>query len=128
MMESKMKDKSFSFAVEMVLLFDRLRDNRKEYALSKQLLRSGTSIGALIREAQNAESKADFEHKLGIAQKECDETLYWLELLDKTDYLSECEFSKLHSVANELLKMIRSAIITSRSKPYPPNKLITHNT
>ena len=69
MMESKMKDKSFSFAVEMVLLFDRLSDNRKEYVLSKQLLRSGTSIGALIREAQNAESKADFEHKLGIDKK-----------------------------------------------------------
>ena len=64
-----MKDKSFSFAVEMVLLFDRLSDNRKEYVLSKQLLRSGTSIGALIREAQNAESKADFEHKLGIDKK-----------------------------------------------------------
>ena len=116
MNESKMKDKSFSFAIELVRLYEWLRDNRKEFVLSKQLVRSGTSIGALIREAQNAESRADFEHKLGIAQKECDETMYWLELLSKTNYLSENEFARFHSVANELLRMIRSAILTSRSK------------
>ena len=93
-----MKDKSFSFAVEMVLLFDRLSDNRKEYVLSKQLLRSGTSIGALIREAQNAESKADFIHKFTISAKEAEDTEYWLllckhskKLRDTTSLLSDLE-------------------------------------
>ena len=66
-----------------------LLENKKEYVLSKQVLRSGTAIGALVREAQNAESKADFIHKLGVAQKENDETLYWLELLFETEYLGE---------------------------------------
>ena len=89
--------------------------------MSKQLLRSGTAIGALIREAQNAESKADFIHKLGIAQKECDETIYWLELLQETNYLQPKEFDSIHMQATALLKMIRSAIITSKKK------LITHN-
>jgi len=93
--------------------------------MSKQLLRSGTSIGAMIREAQNAESKADFEHKLGIAQKECDESLYWLELLRATDHLIEKDFISYQSDASELLKMIRSAIITSKSKNYPQKP--THN-
>ena len=119
MKELNMKDKSFSFAIEIIRLYSFLRENRKEYVLSKQLLRSGTSVGALIREAQNAESKADFEHKLGIAQKECDETLYWLELLGRTKYLSEVEFERLHTIANEILKMLRSAILTSKSKPKP---------
>lgn len=112
-----MKDKSFSFAIEIIKIYTILRENRKEYVLSKLLLRSGTSVGAMIREAQNAESKADFEHKLGVAQKECDETLYWLELLGRTNYLAEGDFERLHSIANEILKMLRSAILTSKSKP-----------
>jgi len=70
--------KSFSFAIRIVKLYQYLVAEKKEYVLSKQLLRSGTAVGALVREAQNAESKADFIHKLGIAQKECDETIYWL--------------------------------------------------
>ena len=89
-------------------------ENKKEYILSKQLLRSGTAIGALVREAQNAESSADFIHKLGVAQKENDETLYWLELLFETSYLEEKEYTSMHKDAIELLKMIRSAIITSK--------------
>ena len=68
-----------------------LSHDKKEFVLSKQILRSGTSIGALVREAQNAESKADFIHKLAIAQKECDETIYWLELLIQSGYLTEQE-------------------------------------
>ena len=71
------------FAVRIVRLYGHLTQKRKEYVLSKQLLRSGTAIGALYREAEYAESKADFIHKLGIAQKECNETLYWLELLKR---------------------------------------------
>ncbi len=115
MSESILKDKSFLFAIKIVKLYKYLKENRQEYILSKQLLRSGTSIGAMIREAKNSESKADFQHKLGIAQKECDESIYWFELLCKTDYISENEFSSLRLEANELLRMIRSSILTSKS-------------
>jgi len=82
--------------------------------MSKQLLRSGTSIGALVREAQNAESSKDFIHKLSISQKECDESIYWLELLKATEYINELEFESLNNDAIELLKMLRSSIITSK--------------
>ena len=109
-----LKDKSFQFALRIVKLYKYLADEKKEYVLSKQLLRSGTSIGANIREAQNAQSKPDFIHKLSISQKECDEVLYWLELLHQSEYLTEIEFNSIHSEANELLKMLRSAIITSK--------------
>ena len=112
--KSIIKDKSFAFAVRIVRLYKHLCENKKEYVLSKQLLRSGTAVGALVREAQNAESQKDFIHKLGIAQKECDETNYWLELLKETDYLTDKEFESINSEATELLKMIRSAIITSK--------------
>ena len=114
--KSLIKDKSFAFAVRIVRLYKHLCENKKEFVLSKQLLRSGTAVGVLVREAQNAESKADFIHKLGIAQKECDETTYWLELLKETDYLTDKEFESINSEATELLKMIRSAIITSKKK------------
>ena len=77
-------------------------------------MRSGTAIGALVREAQNAESTKDFIHKLSISQKECDETIYWLELLKATDYINEQEFESLNNEAIELLKMLRSSIITSK--------------
>ena len=79
------------------------------------MLRSGTSVGAKVREGNNAESKADFIHKLGIAQKETDETIYWLKLLKETDYLSQTEFSSIYSNADELLKLIRSIILTATS-------------
>jgi four helix bundle protein len=106
--------KSFAFAVRVVNLFKYLTETKKEFVLSKQLLRSGTSVGANSREAQNAESKADFIHKLAIAQKECDESIYWIELLFETEYISKSEFESLKTDANELLKMIRSAIITAK--------------
>lgn len=110
------KDRSFLFAKRIIKLYKYLADNKKEFVISKQLLRSGTAVGALVREAQNAESKADFIHKLGIAQKECDESLYWLELLHESDYLAEKEFISIQKEATDLLKMIRSAIITTKSK------------
>ena len=84
--------------------------------MSKQLLRSGTAVGALVREAQNAESKADFIHKLGIAQKECDESIYWLELLKETDYLLDIELMSLKNDASEILKIIRSSILTIKQE------------
>lgn len=109
-----LKDKSFHFAVRIVNLHKYVRETKMEYILTKQLLRCGTSIGANIREAQNAESSLDFIHKLGIAQKEADETLYWLELLKETSYLTEKEFTDIQKDAAELLKMIRSAILTKK--------------
>lgn len=114
--KSILKDKSFAFALGIIKLYKFLVKNKKEYVLSKQLLRSGTSIGANIREAQNAQSLADFIHKLSIAQKECDESLYWLELLHHSEYISEKEFLEKQQQATSLLKMLRSAIMTSKSK------------
>jgi four helix bundle protein len=107
-----LKSKSFNFAVRVTRLYKYILENKQEYVLNKQLLRSGTAVGALIREAQNAESTADFIHKLAIAQKECDESIYWLELLKQTDYISKKEFESINKDAVELLKMIRSAILT----------------
>lgn len=109
-------EKSFSFAVRVVKLCQYLQSEKKEFVLSKQLLRSGTAIGALVREAQNAESSADFIHKLSISQKKCDETIYWIELLKAANYILENEFSSIHADATELLKIIRSVIITMKQK------------
>ena len=121
-MKSKnvLKEKSFDFAVRIVNLYKYLVSEKKEYVLSKQLLRSGTAIGALHREAEQAESKADFIHKLAIAQKECNESIYWLELLKKTDYLSESQFESINSDAVELIKLITS-IIKSAKKSLTTN-------
>jgi four helix bundle protein len=91
-----------------------LVSEKKEFVISKQFLHSVTSIGANVREAINAQSKADFIHKLSISQKECDETMYWLELLKETNYISENEFNSIHLQSNEILKIIRNIIITSK--------------
>lgn len=98
-----------------MILYKYLCEEKKEYVMSKQVLRSGTAIGALVREAQNAESSKDFIHKLSIAQKESDETCYWLEVLKRTDFLTENEFLGINNDAIELLKILRSAIITSKN-------------
>ena len=113
--KSILKDKSFLFALEIVKLYQLIVSDKKEFVLSRQLLRSGTSVGANIRESQNAQSRADFIHKLSIAQKECDETLYWLELLYESEYIDNSQFNLNHSAAEELLKMLRSAIITTKN-------------
>ena len=84
--------------------------------MSKQLLRSGTAVAALYREAEHAESKADFIHKLAIAQKECNESIYWLELLVETNYLGKTEFESINGDAIELLKMLTSIIKTTKSR------------
>jgi four helix bundle protein len=83
------RDKSFQFALRIVKLYRYLKEEKKEYVLSKQILRSGTAIGALVRESQHAESKADFIHKLSIALKEANETDYWIELLFQSGYIEE---------------------------------------
>lgn len=92
--ENPIKDKSFVFAVRIVNAYKSLTTEHKEFVMSKQLLRSRTAVGALHREAEQAESKADFVHKLGIAQKECNETMYWLELLHATEYLESFQMPR----------------------------------
>ena len=122
---SPIREKSMKLAVRVVRLSQYLIREKRENILSKQLLRSGTSIGANIREARNGESTADFLHKLAIAQKEADETLYWLEILFRTDYLTEAEFQSMYQDTNEMLRMIRSAIMTK--KKATSQRGITHN-
>lgn len=112
MSKSILQQKSFLFAIRIVKLYKLIAETKKEFVMSKQVYRSGTAVGALIREAQNAESKMDFIHKLAIAQKECDETLYWLELLKATSYISETEFDSIANDNIELLKMLKSSILT----------------
>ena len=111
--KTPLKNKSFAFAVRIVKAYKFLIVKR-EYVLSKQLLRSGTAIGALYREAQYAESTADFIHKLAVAQKETNETLYWLELLKETNHFSEKEFQSLFYECEELIKLITSIIKTTK--------------
>ena len=114
MSESIVKTKSFELAIRGVNFYKYLVAEKKEYIMSKQFLRSVTSVGANVREAVNAQSKPDFIHKLSIAQKEYDESLYWLELLKETNYISELEFESIYQQNNEVLKIIRSIIITSK--------------
>lgn len=109
-----LRDKTFQLAVWIVRLYKYLVEGKKEYALSKQILRAGTNPGAMVREALNAESGLDFVHKLGIAQKETGETQYWLELLYASNYLSETEFRSLYQDADEVMKLIRSTILTKK--------------
>jgi four helix bundle protein len=115
MKENTLKEKSFSFAVLIVELYKNLQESKKEYVLTKQLLRTGTSIGANIREAEFAESKTDFIHKLAIAQKECSETIYWIELLLITKYLENQNYDRIHSNSIELMKLLTASIKTAKS-------------
>lgn len=114
MSESIIKNKSYQLAILGVTFYKILVSDKKEFVMSKQFLRSVTSVGANVREAVNAQSKADFIHKLSISQKECDETMYWLELLRDTDYISTEEFKKIYPQCEEVLRIIRSIIITSK--------------
>ena len=114
MKESILKIKSYKFAIRIVKLYQFLSGEKKEFVLSKQILRSGTAIGALIREAEFAQSKADFTNKMNVALKEANETSYWLEILKDTDYLNEKIFQSLHSDCEELIKMLVSSVKTSK--------------
>ena len=106
------KEKSKTFAVRIIRLYKYLCDQKKEYVLSNQLLRSGTSIGANIAESECAISKKDFLSKIYIALKECAETMYWLELLFATDYLSKDEYSSIFSDCEELRKILSATTKT----------------
>ncbi len=110
-------EKSFAFALRVVRLYQYLCDEKHEYVMSKQLLRSGTAIGALVREAEHAESRADFIHKLSIALKEANETQYWLELLHRSDYIAPNGYASIHQDSNELIKLLASIIKTTKSNP-----------
>ncbi len=116
MSDNVIKTKSFSFALRIVKLYQFLSIEKKEFVLSKQLLRSGTAIGSLVREAEHAESKLDFVHKLAIAQKEANETDYGLELLFQSEYLNEIQFQSLNSDIAEINKILASIIITTKQK------------
>ena len=109
------KTKSYAFAIRIVKLYKFLNGEKKEYVLSKQLLRCGTSVGALIREAEHAESKSDFKHKLSVAQKEINETIYWLDLLKDTNYLMSEQYESIQKDAIEIIKIITSIIKTLKS-------------
>jgi four helix bundle protein len=109
------KEKSFDFAIRIIKLYKHLIEKKKEFVISKQLLRSGTAIGALIRESEHAESNPDFIHKMSVALKEANETEYWLLLLNKTNFISEKEFLSIHSDIEELLRILISIIKTSKN-------------
>ena len=113
-MEQTAERKSFLFAVRIVKLCKYLSCSKKEHVLSKQLLRAGTSIGANIAEAEQAQSRADFISKMSIALKEAVETNYWLRLLQASEYLSEAEFSSIYSDCRELEKMLTAIVKTAK--------------
>ena len=114
MRENAIVEKSMLFAVRIVRLYQHLTDARREFVMSKQALRSGTSIGANVREAESAQSKADFVAKCSIALKECDETGYWLELLKRTEYISSAQYDSIESDRKELFALLTSIIKTSK--------------
>ena len=114
--KSPLRDKSYSFSIKIVRLSQKLVSERKEFVLSKQVLCSGTAIGALIRESEFAASKADFINKLTVSLKEANETEYWLMLLHGTDYLTKVDFESLQSECKELIAMLVSSIKTMKIK------------
>ena len=113
--DNVVQDKSYAFAVRIVRLYRHLAEKKKEYVLSKQILRCGTSIGANVEEAIGGQSRADFVSKMSIAYKEARETAYWLRLMKDTEYLSAVQFASLHTDALELCRII-SAIQRSTKK------------
>lgn len=107
-------EKSFEFAIQIVRIVKELQNTQKEYVLSKQLIRSGTSIGAMVREAEHAESKKDFTHKMAIGLKEANETRYWLDLLHKSDYIKLETYSSIHSEAEQIIRLLAAIVKSSR--------------
>lgn len=114
--DSIIQKKSYAFALEIIKLYKILISEKKEFVLSKQLLRSGTSIGANVNEALSGESKKDFIHKLSIALKKAKETSYWLNLLKDSEYLSGEAFIAIISSCNELIKILSSIILTTKER------------
>ena len=121
MKENPVKDKSFAFALRVVKLAKYLESEKKEFVLSRQVLRSGTAIGALVREAEHAESGADFVHKMNIALKEANETLYWLDLLHQGGYIDRRSYDSIASAGEELIKLLIAIVKTSKATSAPNN-------
>ncbi|MBE6720597.1 MAG: four helix bundle protein [Ruminococcaceae bacterium] len=118
-MNNIVEEKSFEFAKRIVNLKKYLVSKFNEYTLSDQVLRSGTSVGANIVEAQNARTNAEFISKISIAQGECSETKYWINLLYETNYISEKEYFSLYSECDEIYKILSSILLTSKNKCCP---------
>lgn len=114
-MENIVAVKSYAFAIRVVKLYKLLSQEKKEFVLSKQMLRSGTAIGALIREAEHAQSKADFLNKMNVALKEANETEYWLMLMKDTEYLNETEFQSISKDCSEILKLLISIVKSTKT-------------
>lgn len=113
---STIQDKSRAFAIRMINCYRYLTEEKNEFVISKQILRSGTSIGANTRESKNAQSRMDFLSKLNIALKEADETEYWLDLLHATKYLDDKMFNSLNEDCTEIIKMLTAIIKTLKEK------------
>ena len=114
MSKSLVDKKAYFFALQIISVYKQLATEKKEFVLSKQLLRSGTAIGALIREAEHAQSKKDFLSKMNIALKEANETVYWLQLIHDSEYIGSSDFEKLLPLINELVKMLAAIVKTTK--------------
>ena len=121
MKRNVIKEKSFVLAVEIVKLTKKLREDRRELVMSKQLLRSGTSIGANVREGEHAESKADFIHKMSIALKEANESDYWIDLLFESEYLDRNEYLAIRNELTPVLKLLRAIVKSSKENRFNGN-------
>lgn len=119
--ESIIAGKAYSFALEIIRIYKKLVESKKEFVLSKQLLRSGTSIGANINEAISGQSKRDFVYKMNISLKEARETNYWLNLLKDSDYINLDEFTSLNNKCDEIIKILTSIIITTKERYFTNN-------
>ena len=114
--ESVLMEKSYRFSIRIIKLSKYLREEHREFVLSRQILRSGTAIGALIREAQFAQSDADFTHKLSIALKEAGESEYWIDLLHDTDYLNSPMYQSIKKDIKELIRLLVASVKTTKQK------------
>lgn len=112
------RDKTFAFALRIIKLGKYLTEEKREFILSKQIIRSGTAVGALVREAEYAQSQADFIHKLHVSLKEANETEYWLNLLKESGYIDEVSFSSIELDIKEILRLLISSIKTAKTNLY----------
>ncbi|MDD5289854.1 MAG: four helix bundle protein [Patescibacteria group bacterium] len=115
MTENILKDKTYKFAIRSINLYKYLCDKKREFVMSKQVLRSGTSMGALVREAEFAQSKADFINKMSVALKEANETRYWIDLLKETNYINLEMYESIKADCEEILKLLVSTVKTAKN-------------
>ena len=120
--ENPAVEKAFSFALRIIRLYQHLSDSKKEFVLSKQVLRSGTSIGANLEESLGAQTPSDFQAKISIAYKEALETSYWLRLLNGSKFITDKQFDSIHADCSELIKILGSTQLTMRRKLQKGNR------